>query len=144
MATQSYPYPTKCLTIELLPGCVVWWVCGQTVQQGIQALNFWAAELLLTVTTAEQDHVRLQWATHLWYRWETIKSVGNVEQEQRIKLVPWFHYLSVNISSHPTVSTISQSLFYNKSLPSLISVPNTIARAPDTLTQCSNDCCRRL
>lgn len=29
-------------------------------------------------------------------------------------------------------------------LPSVSSVPNTIARAPDTLTQCSSECCRRL
>lgn len=146
MATQSYSYPSNSLTIELLLECVVWWVCGWMVQQGIQTLNFGAAELLLTVTltTAEQNHVRLQRAAHLWNGCETIKSVRKCRLSAKHKIC---NLISLSVCQYLQLSNCIYDisiLFYNNSVPSLISVPNTIARAPDTLTQCSNDCCRRL
>ena len=65
------------LTIEILPGCVAWWVFGGTVQQNIQVLSSEAAELLVIalLSTAEQNHVGLQRVAHIWQCWDTIKGI---------------------------------------------------------------------
>lgn len=111
--------------------------------------------LLLLLTAAEQNHSRLQRATYFWHRWSANKQSKQAwRQDNSLSSTNWlkkrvqhlFRFLSNTFNCCNFIKKSFTEYLQQHPLisPSVISFPNTRARAPDAPMQCSSECCRRL